>query len=146
MSLTIQTVLDAIGRPADFVVTIADARLERFEGKGFGLVTTRARPQGELLCRLDGQVIDCERYPELMEALEWNALSERLLLVRAVRTSYGYINHSRSPNVAIDPDGICMRTLCPLAAGAELLIDYLAPPVPPAYLASAEGRLLASSG
>ena len=71
---------------------------------------------------LDGQRIDCERYPELMHALEWNALSEHLLLVRAVRTSYGYINHSPEPNLAIDADGCTLRSTREIAPGEELTI------------------------
>lgn len=141
--LSIQTVLVAIGRPDDFVQTIADVQRQPTASAGYGMFATRARPAGEILCVLDGQQIDCEQYPELMHALEWNALSERSLLVRAVRTSYGYINHSPDPNVAIDADGCTLRTTRAIALGEELTIDYLVPPVPRAYLESPEGQLLA---
>ena len=142
MELNIQTVLEAMGRPRDFVQTIPDARVAVVEGKGSGLFATRARLADELVCKLDGQVVDCELYPEVMIALEWNALSERLLLVRPLRTSYGYINHARTPNLAIDPDGVHLRAARHIAACEEFTLNYLAPPVPPAYLASAEGRFL----
>jgi len=142
MALTIQTVLDAIGRPQAYLRTIEGAELRTTADKGHGLFSTRARAMGELVCRLDGQVLDSALYPELMHALEWNALSERLLLVRAVRTSYGYINHARDPNLAIDPDGVHLRVRRALAAGDELTLDYLAPPIPQAYLDSEEGRFL----
>ena len=143
--LSIQTVLDLIGRSDDFVQTIADARRDKSAiATGYGMFSTRARPSGEVVCVLDGQRIDCELYPALMHALEWNALSERVLLVRAVRTSYGYINHSPRPNLAIDADGCTLRSTRANADGEELTIDYLVPPVPRAYLESPEGQLLAS--
>lgn len=53
--------------------------------------------------------MDIRRYPAVIDALEWNALSPEFLLVRSLRTSYGYINHSTQPNVAIGPDGYTMR-------------------------------------
>ncbi|MET0284453.1 MAG: SET domain-containing protein [Polyangiales bacterium] len=146
MELTIQSVLQLARRPEAYLRTIDDVELRPVEGKGMGMFSTRARPVGELVCKLDGQVIDSELYPELMLALEWNALSERRLLVRAVRTSYGYINHAREPNLGIDPDGVHMRVRRAIAAGEELTLDYLAPPVPQAYLDSEEGRLLAGRG
>jgi uncharacterized protein len=131
----------------DFVQTIADVRRapSSLPGAGLGIFATRARARGEVLCVLDRQQIDCEVYPELMHALEWNALSERVLLVRAVRTSYGYINHSAHPNIAIDSDGVTLRTTRSLAVDDALTIDYLAAPVPQAYLDSPEGQLLARS-
>jgi hypothetical protein len=91
---------------------------------------------------LDGQVIDVTRYPAVIDALEWNALGPDCLLVRPLRTSYGFMNHSTDPNVAIDADGRTMRARRPIAPGTELTLDYFAQPVPNAYLASAEaGRL-----
>jgi hypothetical protein len=142
--LSIQAVLDVIGPADDFVQTIADARRDKSSAAaGYWMFSTRARARGEVLCVLDGQKIDCEVYPELMHALEWNALSERSLLVRAVRTSYGYINHSPEPNLAIDADGCTLRSTRAIAAGEELTIDYLVPPVPRAYLESPKGQLLA---
>jgi hypothetical protein len=146
MMLTLQSVLELAGRPEAYLRTIDEVELRPAEDKGMGMFSTRARAVGELVCKLDGQVVDSDLYPELMHALEWNALSERLLLVRAVRTSYGYINHAREPNLCIDPDGVHMRVRRAIAAGEELTLDYLAPPVPRAYLDSQEGRLLASRG
>jgi hypothetical protein len=95
-----------------------------------------------VLCRLDGQVVDAQCYPAVVDALEWNALTPRLLLVRPLRTSYGYINHGKRPNVAIDADGYTMRACQPIAPGDELTMDYFAQPVPQAYLDSDEAAAL----
>jgi uncharacterized protein len=145
--LGIQTLLELIGRPDDYLRTIADAHRAQssISGAGYGMFATRALTRGALLCVLDGQEVDCDTYPELMHALEWNALSERVLLVRPLRTSYGYINHAAVPNVAIDPDGHMLRVVRDLAEGDELTIDYFAPPIPQAYLDSPEGQLLTAT-
>lgn len=122
--------------------TVADAVVAPSPVHGHGLFATRAREAGEVLCRLDGQVIEVSRYPGVVDALEWNAIDARHLLVRGVRTSYGYINHASRPNVAIDDDGCTMRTCRPVAVGEEFTMDYLAQPVPEGYRESAEGRRL----
>jgi hypothetical protein len=142
IKLGIDSLLEIIERPDDYLQTIADVRRARSAIAGYGMFAMRARTRGEVLCVLDGQYIDCEAYPELMHALEWNAVSARVLLVRPVRTSYGYINHAADPNVAIDTDGRTLRATRDIALGEELTIDYLAPPIPQAYLDSAEGQLL----
>lgn len=130
---------------APLIETIADARLAPSPVQGLGLFAKRAREATEVLCVLDGQVVDIERHPAVIDALEWNALSPQLLLVRPLRTSYGYINHSSRPNVAIDDDGRTMRTCRPVAAGEEFTMDYFAQPVPDAYLASEEAAQLRRS-
>jgi hypothetical protein len=109
---------------------------------GRGLFARRAWAPGEVLAVLDGQVVDVTRYPAVMDALEWNALAPDRLLVRAVRTSYGFMNHSPAANVAIDADGRTMRAARAVSPGDELTLDYFAQPVPPAYLTSDEGRVL----
>ena len=122
--------------------TIADAVVAPSPIQGRGLFATRARAADDVLCVLDGQVIDVARYPGVIDPLEWNALDPGHLLVRALRTSYGYINHSARPNAGIDADGRTLRTRHAVAEGEEFTLDYFAQPVPPVYLASDEaGRL-----
>jgi len=111
---------------------------------GRGLFTNRGWPDGYILGELDGQVVPVAQYPKV-EALEWNGLTSELLLVRPIRTSYGFMNHSTNPNVAIK-GGEVMRARRPIAPGEELLIDYFATPVPDAYLASAEAAALRRGG
>lgn len=109
---------------------------------GRGLFATARLRQGALLGVLDGQVVDPTASPAVIDALEWNALGASSLLVRPIRTSYGLMNHSVDPNVAIDPDGRHVRALVTIEPGEELTIDYLAQPVPEQYLQSTEVRRL----
>jgi hypothetical protein len=137
----IRTLLEAMQRPNDCAETIADARRAPSATHGTGLFSTRTRPGGELVCTLDGQKISLDDFPEVLE-LEWNALSERVLLVRPLRTSYGYINHSDTPNLTIEPDGARVVTVRAIETGEELTLDYFAPPVPPEFLDSPEAASL----
>lgn len=125
-----------------FIETIADAELRPSPIAGRGLFTLRDRAPGETLCPLDGQLVDPRLHPRVMEKLEWNALSPTLLLVRPLRTSYGYINHSTTPNTGVDEAGRCLRVLRTIHAGDELTMDYFAQPVPPEYLKTAEPERL----
>lgn len=104
---------------------------------GHGLHARRGWSAGEVLGTLDGQVVDVIRYPAVM-ALEWNALSPQHLLVRPIRTSYGFMNHSTDPNVSIDDDGRTMRANRAITPGDEITLDYFEQPVPTAYLESDE--------
>jgi hypothetical protein len=129
-----------------YIETIQGAELAPSSIQGRGMFARRKWEIGDVVCRLDGQVVDVRRHPAVIDALEWNALTPDLLLVRPLRTSYGYINHSKSPNVAIDDDGVTMRAATTIAPGDELTMDYFAQPVPDAYLASEEARILKASG
>jgi uncharacterized protein len=139
--LGIQTLLEAMQRPNDCAETIADARRAPSATHGTGLFSTRSRRPGELVCTLDGQRISLDQFPEVLD-LEWNALSDRVLLVRPLRTSYGYINHSDTPSLAIEPGGVRLVTMRAIEAGEELTLDYFAPPVPPEFLDSPEAASL----
>lgn len=130
---------------APCIETIAGAELAESPIQGRGMFARRTWATGEVLCRLDGQVVDVTRHPAVIDTLEWNALTPELLLVRALRTSYGFINHSSRPNMRIDEDGRTMRACRPIAPGEELTMDYFAQPVPPAYLASSEADALRDS-
>jgi hypothetical protein len=125
-----------------FIETITEVELRPSPIAGQGLFTLRPRAAGEVLCLLDGQVVDARKHPAVMEKLEWNALSPTQLLVRPLRTSYGYINHSTTPNVIVDEQGRSLRTARAIAAGEELTMDYFAQPVPAEYLNSAEAKRL----
>jgi hypothetical protein len=145
MSADIDTLATALLDGAPYVETIPGARLAPSTIQGRGMFATRARASGDVLCVLDGQVVDVTRYPGVIDTLEWNALSRDYLLVRPLRTSYGFINHARPPNLAIDDDGITLRACQPIAPGDELTLDYLAQPVPLTYLASEEAAVLRRS-
>jgi hypothetical protein len=126
---------------APCVETIAGSEVRASAVHGRGLFALRPWSVGDTLGLLDGQVVDVDAHPGV-EALEWNALSPTHLLVRAVRTSYGFMNHRAEPNVSIADDGRRMVACSPIAPGDELTLDYFAQPCPPAYLASPEAVAL----
>jgi uncharacterized protein len=127
---------------APCIETILDAIVGSSSIQGRGLFAQRAWAPGEVLAVMDGQVVDVTRYPAVIDALEWNAMSPERLLVRAVRTSYGFMNHSSRPNTSIDDDGRTLRANQAIVSSDELTLDYFAQPVPEAYLASAEAVAL----
>lgn len=122
----------------DHIATIPHTEVRPSPIHGRGLFATAPLAAGTLLATLDGQAIDPEADPAVIDALEWNAISPSVLLVRPLRTSYGFMNHSDHPNVAVDGDGRRLWATAPIPSGTELTLDYLAQPVPDAYLASGE--------
>ncbi|MEK1888324.1 MAG: SET domain-containing protein [Phyllobacterium sp.] len=116
------------------IETISDTYVATSGLQGQGLFTRRAWEKDELLCVLDGQVVEASRYPVLLTEMEWNALPAEMLLVRPLRTSYGFINHNFNPNLEIGMDYRTIRAIRAIAAGEELTLDYAAQPVPDGYL------------
>ena len=142
MNLNIDSFTEVFLGDGAFIPTVADAVVGPSPIAGRGLFSSRARKAGELLAELDGQLVEWERFPEVLETLEGNAVTPELLLVRPLRTSYGLINHSSDPNVVIDPDGRQMRCGRAVELGEEFTMDYFAQPVPKAYLNLREARVL----
>ncbi|HEX5944856.1 MAG TPA: alpha/beta fold hydrolase [Acidimicrobiales bacterium] len=122
--------------------TMSGTEVRDSQVHGRGLFATARFGAGTQLGALDGQVVDPAENPAVVDALEWNALSPTALLVRPIRTSYGFMNHSDHPNVAVDADGRHVRAREIIEAGEELTVDYFAQPVPEHYLRSAEARRL----
>jgi len=114
--------------------TIGDVRLGPSAIHGRGVFTTRPRAPGELLTVLDGQLVPAGGSDYVLWQLEWNAVSATLLLVRALRTTYGFINHAREANLTIDADRRTLRSSRAVGTGEELTLNYLDQPLPPAYL------------
>jgi pimeloyl-ACP methyl ester carboxylesterase len=126
------------------VATIDGAEPRPSAVHGQGLFATRAFARGETLGELDGQEIDPGEHPAIVEALEWNALAPDRLLVRALRTSYGLINHSPDPNVAVAGSGRALEARRDVEPGEELTLDYFDQPLPERYLAGPEAARLRS--
>lgn len=114
---------------------------------GFGLFATENILPGQILGTLDGQVIDWDKYDEIVKALksnvgnlnnfifmEWNALSTSTLLVRPFRTKYSYINHSYKPNLKIEYNPIRIVALKKIEKGEEYTLDYTKEPLREEYL------------
>lgn len=129
---------------------------------GFGLFASQKIRQGEQLAILDGQTIPYAKYLELSnyftntEAInglenyffmEWNMLEDELVLSRAYRTQYSYINHSKF-NANVKVVKLKNENLCALVCTKEIrpteeiLIDYTKEPLPLSYLASEEKSFL----
>jgi len=66
--------------------------------------------------------------------MEWNALSVDILLVRALRTKYSYINHSRTPNVKILKESMTIISIVDILPNDEILLDYRDEPLNERYL------------
>lgn len=111
---------------------------------GFGLFAKKPIQAGAILCELDGQKMDWAHYEKLKKTInlgeyqdyifmEWNALDTKTLLVRAFRTKYSYINHSKTPNVAIKYDPIRIEAARDIGEHDELTIDYSKEPLSEEY-------------
>lgn len=113
----------------------------------YGLFCTTKLEKGDVLCFLDGQRVNWDRYEMLSCAIspflgsyknyhfcEWNALDKETLLVRGYRTSYSFINHSKTPNVEVLYDPIRIVTMREIKSDEELLLDYTKEPLRDAYL------------
>lgn len=117
---------------------------------GFGLFAKDKIKTETVLCELDGQVLTWEKYEDIKESLreyivapydkyffmEWNALSENILLVRSLRTKYSYINHSIEPNVKVIYKPLRIITIRDIEKDEELTIDYRNEPLSSIYLKS----------
>ena len=124
---------------------IAFTDIEKSKIHGFGLFAKKDFEAHEIICILNGQIIDWEFYEELATKInlngyqnyifmEWNALSENTLLVRPFRTKYSYINHSKIPNVAIKHNPMRIEVIRKIKAGDEIFIDYSKEPLNQKYL------------
>jgi hypothetical protein len=101
---------------------------------GRGLFSSRELPSGMVLCVLDGQIVRHEQCIDLLFEYEWNALDCDHLLVRPIRTKFGFINHAVNRNCAISGSGRVLRVLRNIAKGDELTLNYLEQSLPAAYL------------
>jgi len=102
---------------------------------GDGLFSKSPIEEGVSLFSLDGDIVDMKEKEEAYPSGEWNAISQDgIFLVRKNRTIYGYINHSRTPNVEINFEDYSVRTLCKIKEGDELFLDYRKEVLPDEYL------------
>lgn len=116
---------------------------------GFGLFAKKPIQAGAILCELDGQKMDWAHYEKLRKTInlgeyqdyifmEWNALDPKTLLVRAFRTKYSYINHSKSPNVEVKYDPTRIEVIKNIDEHEEIVIDYSKEPLNEEYKADKE--------
>lgn len=130
------------GSQLSVLQTIADTYILPSPLHGLGLWAGVDIQEGDFLCALDGQRIRYEDYvaltsdPDSAPFMEWNALSDTLLLVRSFRTSYSFINHARRPNCYLEDAFDTLRIFAgePIRRGAELTLDYRNEPLLEVYL------------
>jgi SET domain len=131
---TIDTCAEIFLNGDALIETIPGSYVAPSRAQGRGLHTRQAWTKHEVVCVLDGQVVEANRYPVLLTEMEWNALPGEMLLVRPLRTSYGFINHSFDPNLQIGPDYRTISAVRVIVAGEELTLDYAAQPMPEGYM------------
>ena len=130
--------------PLEFIVdNIGYTEIRKSDIHGKGLFALKNFYQGEVLCWLNGQVIDWRSYNEILATnpygkqnvffKEWNALSINTLLVRPFRTKYSFINHGTTPNLIIQYDPIRVVALQQILPGDELILDYRCEPLSNEY-------------
>lgn len=104
---------------------------------GFGLFAMQSFFKDSILTHLDGQIVDNIKYKEIIKSLssdigkyknyflmECNILDKNTYLVRAFRTKYSYINHSRKPNVKIIKYPLRIIVIKDISVNDEIVIDY----------------------
>lgn len=110
--------------------------------EGLGLFSKKSLEKDTLIGILYGQIVEWKSFENWIKEMgkktiklseiglyeEWNALSENMLLLRLFRTKYGFINHSRNPNIGlknnIENHNIEIYTLRRINANEELTLDY----------------------
>lgn len=126
----------------DILQTIHDVEIANSSIQGMGLFSTRNRAKGEILTVLDGQAVQHDDDLDFLLKHEWNAISDDVVLLRTVWTSYGYINHSRHPLLSFDKLNRTLIACRDIAAGTELTLDYTEHGMPHVYLKSEHGSYL----
>lgn len=106
---------------------------------GQGLFSAVPIPAGAILAVLDGQLIPLAKQHIVSADIcaahcEWNAVSKDMLLVRAFRTKYSFINHSTNPNLRLEYNPLRIVVSSDLNKGDELTLDYNKEPLPEQYL------------
>jgi hypothetical protein len=111
--------------PDDVINNIPDTTIAPSGTHGHGLFAARDFSAGEVLGHLDGQRVPWSVYVRRQD----------ILVIRPFRTRYYYINHSRGPNLRVEESPLRLIALRDIPAGAELLLDYRAEPLPAEYMA-----------
>jgi hypothetical protein len=102
--------------------------------QGLGLFSADHLNKNEVLFKLFGDVVHLPKDARYSFSGEWNALDNNTLLKRSVRTSYGFINHSRHPNCKVDFENLQVQAIKDIKIGEEIFLDYRDEPLPEAYI------------
>lgn len=109
---------------------------------GYGLFAHKKIKKNTVLGYLDGQLVDWDLYEDVLKDhpileelfIEWNAITEKTLLVRPFRTKYSFINHSRIPNIKIEKNPLKIIAINDINEFEELLLDYREEPLRKEYI------------
>ena len=101
---------------------------------GFGLYTSVEFLKGQCIFSLNGKIVNENFINNKNFIGEWNAIKMDTYLVRDKRTSYGFINHSRSPNCFIDTNTMSIIAKNNIKENEELLLDYRREPLSKDYM------------
>jgi len=128
-----------VSNEIDIIDNIPNTIIGRSDIHGKGLFSTVPIPAGAILAVLDGQLIPLAKQHIVTADIcashcEWNAVSKDMLLVRAFRTKYSFINHSNNPNLRLEYNPLRIVVSSDLNRGDELTLDYSKEPLPEQYL------------
>lgn len=134
------------------IETISNSEIRDSSVHGLGLFSAKGYPANFMICELDGSWIDFDDYERISSRIapgigrfkdyffmEWNYHHGKIL-ARYIRTSYGFINHSTSPNLEIRNTGtigrpaLSVHTIQPIKPNEELFLDYRKEDLPRGYL------------
>jgi len=101
---------------------------------GFGLFTNTPISKDEKLFMLHGEIVTKKYFVNKKFYGEWNALEDDKFLVRESRTSYGFINHSQTPNCKIDIKTMEVVATKKIKAHEEIFLNYTEEPLPQEYI------------
>ena len=123
----------------DIIDNIPNTRIAESDIHGKGLFSMASIPTSAILAVLDGQLIPLSKQHLVSTDIcaahcEWNAVSKDILLVRALRTKYSFINHSHNPNLRLEYNPLRIVVSRDLNTGDELTLDYNKEPLPEQYL------------
>lgn len=100
---------------------------------GFGLFTRKLIKKDTKLFTLTGEIVNQTYLQTKKFHGEWNALKDNKFLIRHQRTSYGFINHSRTPNCKIETNTMTIIAIKEIQENEEILLDYREEPLPKDY-------------
>jgi SET domain-containing protein len=103
---------------------------------GYGLFARETIPRGQVIVDFS----DPTAYREVpassldlwrLRGCKFTAIDEEKCLVSDRFTKYSLLNHSRTPNAALDLRSRVVYALDDIPAGSEVTVDYRGEPVPP---------------
>jgi hypothetical protein len=128
-------------RTHPLIQNIPSGYVARSNIHGEGLFAGQAFDAGQIVGKLDGQIINVEDHPDALSG-EWNGLGALHVLYRRFSTAYSYINHQDDPNLRIEPATMQIVARKAIGKGDEFTLDYVENGLPNIYITKGYGRYL----